>query len=76
MASLCIRKLDPSVYARLSLQATKHGLSMEEEVRQILAKAVAAPEKISGVFTACFGLVNGVDLDLLSQRSPHNPMEF
>lgn len=35
-----------------------------------------APENMSDVFLKHFGLENGVDLDILDQRSPHNPMNF
>jgi plasmid stability protein len=76
MASLSIRKLDPQIYQRLRMQAAKHGISMEEEVRQILFQALSAPEKMSAVFLKYFGSNNGVDLDTLSQRKAHQPMDF
>jgi plasmid stability protein len=37
MASLTIRKLDGDLKKRLRLQAARHGRSMEEEVRHLLA---------------------------------------
>ena len=50
---------------------------MEEEVRRIIInQAVSAPEKLSDVFEKYFGLENGIDLDHLRQRQPHNPMDF
>lgn len=76
MANLSVRKLDRNVYERLRMRALKHGISMEEEARRILSQAVSAPEKISEVFRAYFGPENGVDLDLLIQRQPHEPMDF
>lgn len=76
MASLSVRNLDSKVYKRLRLRAVKHGVSMEEEVRRILYHAVATPEKFSDVFKKYFGVENGVNLDLLNQRDPHNPMDF
>ena len=36
MSSLTIRNLDPALKAKLRVRAAKRGLSMEEEVRQIL----------------------------------------
>jgi plasmid stability protein len=40
MASLTIRKLEDDVKEGLRLRAAKHGRSMEEEARVILARAV------------------------------------
>lgn len=70
MASLNIKNLDPSIYERLSVRAAKHGVSMEEEVQQILYMAVAVPEKMSTVFQKYFGLENGVNLEIPDQRKP------
>ena len=74
--NLSVRKLDPQIYENLRMRAVKHGISMEEEVRQIICQAVGAPDKLSDVFLHYFGSENGIDLDLLSQRKPHNPMDF
>jgi antitoxin FitA len=40
MAQLVVRNLEDAVKARLQRQASRHGLSMEEEVRDILRNAV------------------------------------
>jgi len=40
MAQLLVRHLEPAVKEALQRRARRHGLSMEEEVRQILGKAV------------------------------------
>ncbi|AFT69950.1 Plasmid stability protein-like protein [Alloalcanivorax dieselolei B5] len=40
MASITIRNLDDELKARLRLSAAEHGHSMEEEVRQILHRAL------------------------------------
>lgn len=40
MASITIRNLDDHLKHRLRVQAAEHGRSMEEEVRDILRKAV------------------------------------
>ena len=41
MSSITIRNLDDKLKARLRLRAASHGLSMEQEVRNILHKALA-----------------------------------
>lgn len=77
MASISIRKLDDKVYERLRLRAAKHGVSMEEEVRQIISLAVLVPERITDVFRQHFGQSMGVDLELFFQnKKPHDPMDF
>lgn len=74
MASLSVRKLDDQVYERLRLQSLKHHVSMEEEARQIIARAVATPD-IRSVFAECFGEKNGIDLEL-PQHKAHKPLDF
>jgi plasmid stability protein len=77
MASISIRKLDDKVYKRLRLRAAQHGVSMEEEVRQIVSQAVLVPERISDVFRQHFGHNMGIDLDTFFQnKNPHDPMDF
>ena len=76
MASLSVRKLDDTVYEQLRVRAARHGVPMEEEVRQILNQAVKTPERISEVFRKHFGVENGIDLELHSLRKPHEPMDF
>lgn len=44
MAQLVVRNLEDRVKARLQRQASRHGRSMEEEVREILRSAVRAEE--------------------------------
>ena len=70
MASLSIRKLDDETYDRLRDRATRHRVSMEEEVRQILKRAVSPPERL-GVF----GPARGADLEL-PPREPHEPIDL
>lgn len=48
---------------------------MEEEVRRILATAVAAPERIGDLAVQIFGPANGVDVELPT-HPPHEPVEF
>ena len=54
MASLSIRKLDDEVHARLRDRAARHGVSMEEEARQILTRAVTPPERLGDLFLKIF----------------------
>lgn len=76
MASLSVRKLDNRVYEQLRVRAARHGVPMEEEVRQILSQAVKAPERISDIFIKYFGAENGIDLALMTSKKPHEPMDF
>jgi plasmid stability protein len=75
LASLSIRKLDDETYERLQAQAARHGVSMEEEVRQILTRAVSPPERLGDLFLKIFGPDRGADLEL-PPREPHNPMDL
>jgi plasmid stability protein len=75
MASLSIRKLDEEVIRRLRERAGTHGVSMEEEARRILARAVAAPERIGDLALTMFGPVNGWELRL-PEHEPHDPIDF
>ena len=45
LAQLLVRQLDPAVKELLRRRAQRHGRSMEEEVRLILAQAVARDEE-------------------------------
>jgi plasmid stability protein len=75
LASLSIRKLDDEIYDRLRARATRHGLSMEEEVRQILTRAVSPPERMGDLFLKIFGPDRGAELEL-PPREPHDPMDL
>jgi plasmid stability protein len=72
MASLTIRKLDDQTYERLKDRAVRDGVSMEEEVRRILARAVAPPGRLGDLFLETFGLARGFDLET-PPREPHRP---
>lgn len=77
MANIRVRNLDDTTYEQLRLLAAKHGVSLEEEARQIIYQAVAAPERISQVFKKYFGQNNGIDLKILNQRKSHgNPIDI
>jgi plasmid stability protein len=72
MPNLSVRKIDRDVYERLRLRAAQHGVSMEEEVRQILRRAVVAPERLGDLALEYFG-ENGVEIEL-PPREPHDPV--
>lgn len=82
MASLTIRQLDDTVKAKLRVRAAEHGKSMEEEAREILRQAVAAPASgdagadwVSRIRKRLepFG---GVDLELPPRLLPRKPPKF
>ena len=75
MPNLNVRKLDSVIYEQLRLLAAKEGISMEEEARRIIARAVSTPERLSDVFKEYFGYKNGIDLEL-PRHPPHDPMDF
>ena len=75
MASLSVRQIDDEVYDKLKTRAAGHGVSMEEEVRRILQRAVAAPERLGELALDCFGPVHGVDLEL-PPRTNHEPLDL
>ena len=76
MASLSVRKLDDDTLRKLRVRAAQHGVSMEEEVRRIIKRAVSSPERLGdfavGLFSAAYG---GDELELPPRRSS-SPMEF
>jgi plasmid stability protein len=75
MANLSIRKLDDETYERLKERATRHGVSMEQEARQILRRALAPPGRLGDYFLQAFGGAHGVDLEL-PRRAIHKPHSF
>ncbi len=75
MASLSVRKLDEETLARLRARAASHGISMEEEARQILKAAVSAPERLGDLALRIFGPHHGVDLEL-PEHASHAPMDL
>ena len=74
--NISVRRLQDGVYQRLRQQAKRHGVSMEEEARQILTNALAAPENLSDLFRDHFGEDNGVDLHLIGRDEAHQPIDF
>lgn len=70
--NLSVRKLDEETYEQLRLRALEHGISMEEEARQILKQAVSAPRCLGDLFVSRFGTRRGIEL-VLPVREPHEP---
>ena len=66
------RKLDEETLSRLRVRAARNGVSVAEEVRRILTKAVDAPERLGDLALDIFGREHGVDLEL-PERTPHEP---
>jgi antitoxin FitA len=75
MANLSIRKLDDDVFLRLRGLASAHGVSMEEEVRQILKQAVAQEVKLGEMALQLFGEGQGVELEL-PKYPAHEPLDL
>lgn len=67
--------IDGMTFKQLQMRAARHGVSMEEELKQIIYQAVSTPESVTSVFRKYFGEKNGVDL-VLTRRKPHEPMDF
>ena len=75
MANLSVRKLDEEVFSKLRMRAATHGVSMEEEVRQILKQAVTSPVKLGDMAVQLFGEHHGIELEL-PEHTPHEPLEL
>jgi antitoxin FitA len=75
MANLSIRKLDDEVFSKLRMIASQHGVSMEEEVRQILTKTVLQQVKLGDLALQLFGNEQGIELEL-PKHFAHKPMDL
>ena len=73
MAMLTIRNIDESLKAKLKIMAAHHGISMEEQTRQILRAAVLVKSTnkkgLGSRINQRFAKVGGLELEL-PQRSP------
>ncbi|WP_419165361.1 FitA-like ribbon-helix-helix domain-containing protein [Candidatus Palauibacter sp.] len=79
MANITIRNLDDDIRTRLRVRAAGNGHSMEEEVRQILRKAVGRAGRsrdLTSIIRSHFGPANGVDLELPPRESGREPPSF
>jgi antitoxin FitA len=64
MAQLIVRNLDDAIKRKLQRRATRHGRSMEEEVRDILRDAVKDEgERRGGFGTEAVKLFRGIGLE-------------
>ena len=75
MANLSVRKIDEGIYERLRVRAARHGISVEEEMRQILKRAVSAPERLGDLALEHFGSEHGVELEM-PPREPHESLDL
>ena len=75
MANLSVRNIDEATYQRLRVRAAGHGVSMEEEVRRLIRRSVAAPKNIGKLAVELFGSAHGIDLEL-PDRQPHEPVDL
>ena len=75
MANLSVRKIDEETLARLRVRAARRGVSMEEEVRQILRRAARTPDRLGDFATRLFGGTKGVELELPKEQ-PHEPPQL
>ena len=87
MASLTIRNIDEQVKSKLRVNAAIKGVSMEEEVRQVLTRAVLAPANdathpnIGNLFSRIRARMDangfkGVDLELPVREPMREPPQF
>jgi len=79
MTSITIRNLDDSIKRRLRVRAAEHGRSMEEEVREILRRAVneaAPPQDLAAAIRARLSPAIRQDLELPAREPMREPPRF
>ncbi len=79
MASITIRNLEDGVKHRLRVRAAEHGRSMEEEARDILAKAVGdapPPGNLAAAIRSRVASQGGVELPLPVREPMRDPQSF
>ncbi|MGE0664998.1 MAG: plasmid stabilization protein [Sphingomonadales bacterium] len=77
MGSISVRKIDDEILDGLRIRASRRGVSMEEEVRQILKDVVKPPERLGDIARRYFGPQNGLkDFELPSRGELHEPIDF
>ncbi len=80
MATLTIRNLDEDTKTRLRIRAARHGHSMEEEARTLLAAAVRTPTPrpvdLAASIRRRFEALGGVELDLPARDAGREPPRF
>ncbi|TQV80113.1 hypothetical protein FKG94_10620 [Exilibacterium tricleocarpae] len=76
MPSLSVREIDEETLRLLRIQVAKHGTSMEEEVRQILKRAVTTPERLGDLAVRLFSPAYNNGELTLPEREIHKPLSF
>lgn len=80
MADITIRNLDDALMQRLRRRAARHGRSMEEEAREILAAALAEGHRSGSNLAESarrrFAEVDSVDLPLPMREALRDPPRF
>lgn len=76
MANLSIRKLDEDTAKRLRIRAAQNGVSMEEEVRRILQRAVASPSRLGDLALQIFSPAYSDEAFRLPDRTVAEPISF
>ena len=75
VTSLNVTGLDAETLSRLETRAARRGVSLEEEARRILQRALAAPDGVGELATGLFGSSFGVNLELPA-HGPHDPVDL
>jgi plasmid stability protein len=80
MATLTIRQLDDRLKQKLRVRAAHNGRSMEEEAREILRGALAAPKgpekNLAETIRELFAPFGGVELKIPKRESLREPPDF
>lgn len=76
MPSISVRKIDEDTIRLLRLQASEHGVSMEEEVRRILKNAVSTPMCLGDFAAQLFASDCEGDDFQIPDRETHGPISF
>jgi len=76
MSSIIVRGLDGTVKDQLVAQASRHGRSMEAEVRDILTKAVQRPNIGIALMRAMQGVGSVDDLPVPARGDAARAAEF
>jgi plasmid stability protein len=80
MASITIRRLEDSVKERLRARARRHGVSMEEEAREILKVGLARMEDTGANWVETirrrFAAIGGVELPIPPREPMREPPDF
>jgi len=75
MSQLSIQELESNTYQKLCFRARLHGVSVEEEAKQILTQAIDKPLKLGDLALEVFGESNGVELEL-PEKIPHQALSI